>query len=212
MNKEDIVKQIQELKSQPKRKFTQSYDLIINLKNLVTKSDPVDFFVTLPHASGKKVKIACFCNNQLLDSANKNCDKVIEEGDFAKFKDKKEGKKLANGFSYFVAQATLMPKVAASFGKALGIRGKMPNPKLGCVVPPNANLEPLVKKLRTTVRLQSGKATNLQCLVGKEDQPDEEIAANIIAVYKAALKSLPNETQNIKNLQLKLTMGKPVKL
>lgn len=212
MNKEDIVKQIQELKSHSKRKFTQSYDLVINLKNIVTKSSPVDFFVTLPHPSGKVVKTACFVNNQLHDSAVKNCDLILEESDFAKYKDKKVGKKLANDYTYFIAQATLMPKVAAAFGKALGIRGKMPNPKLGCVVPPNANLEPLVTKLKKTVRLQSRKATNLQCLVGKEDQPDEEVAANVVAVYKMALKNLPNEIQNVKSVQLKLTMGKPVKL
>jgi large subunit ribosomal protein L1 len=212
MNKEDIIKQIHELKSHSKRKFTQSYDLVINLKNIVTKSSPVDFFVTLPHSSGKVVKTACFANNQLHDSAVKNCDLVLEESDFAKYSDKKVGRKLAQDYTYFIAQATLMPKVAAAFGKALGIRGKMPNPKLGCVVPPNANLEPLVAKLKNTVRLQSRKATNLQCIVGKESQPDEEVAANIIVVYNLALKNLPNEIQNVKSVQLKLTMGKPVKL
>ena len=105
-----------------------------------------------------------------------------------------------------------MPKVAAVFGKALGGRGKMPNPKQGCVVPPNANLEPLVKRLATTVRLSTKKGTNMQCTVGKQNQSDDQVIDNILTVYQAAIKQLPNEMQNIKSVLLKTTMGKPVKV
>ena len=39
MDKQQVQKAIEELKkNSPKRKFTQSYDLVINLKNLVIKS------------------------------------------------------------------------------------------------------------------------------------------------------------------------------
>jgi large subunit ribosomal protein L1 len=121
-------------------------------------------------------------------------------------------KKLAEQYDYFIAQASLMPKIAANFGRTLGSRGKMPNPKLGCVVPPTTNLEPLTKRLQNTLRLQAKKGLNLQCLIGKENQPEEEIIANILAVHTAVVKQLPNEVQNVKNVALKLTMGKPVKL
>tara|TARA_Y100000310_G_C20609360_1_gene777196 strand:+ start:532 stop:1170 length:639 start_codon:yes stop_codon:yes gene_type:complete len=212
MDKEQVKKAITELKSQPERKFSQSYDLIINLKNLVVKSSPVDLFVTLHYPKGKEVKIAGFVGNQLTEQSNKHFDLTISEADFAKYTDKKQLKQLADSYDYFVAQANLMPKVAQAFGKVLGIKGKMPNPKLGCVVPPNANLETLKNKLQKTVRLQAKKATNLQCLVGKQSQPDAEIIDNIITVYQAVLKALPNEEQNIKNAQLKLTMSKPIKI
>lgn len=212
MDKEQIKKALEELKKHPKRKFTQSYDLIINLKNIDVKTSPLDFFVTLPHPKGKKIKIACFCDQQLADNATKNCDLVIKETDFLKYKEKKAMKKLAEDYDYFVAQANLMAKVASTFGKVLGVKGKMPNPKLGCVVPPNANLEVLKVKLTKTVRLQAKKATNLQCIIGKEDQPDEEIIANAFNVYQATIKHVPNEHQNIKNATLKLTMSKPVKI
>jgi large subunit ribosomal protein L1 len=212
MNKEQIKKALEEVKKQPKRKFTQTYDLIINLKNLVIKSNPVDFFATLHYPKGKPIKVAAFVDQQLSEQAEKNCDLVIKEDDYPRYKDPKVMKKLAEEYDYFIAQANMMPKVAASFGKVLGIRGKMPNPKLGCVVPPNASLEPLVKKLNSTVRLLTRKSMNLQCIVGKEDQTDEEIVDNILTVYQTAIKNLPNENQNVKNLALKLTMGKPVKV
>ena len=212
MEKEDIQKALAELKQQPKKKFTQSYDLIINLKSMDVKQHPVDFFVNLPHPKGPKVKVAAFCDQQLAEQAQKNCEGIIKDTEFDRYKDKKLAKKLAEQYDFFLAQANLMPKVAAVFGKALGTKGKMPNPKLGCVVLPTANLAPLIKKLDSTIRCQAKKALNLQCMIGKENQSDEEIIENILAVYHGAVKQLPNETQNVKNVALKLTMGRPVKV
>lgn len=212
MDKEQIKKALDELKKQPKKKFSQSYDLVINLKNLVIKTNPLDFFVTLHYPKGKKIKVVCFCDQLLREQANKFCDLVIEEKDFPKYNDKKKIKKLAESYDYFIAQANLMSKVAVAFGRVLGTKGKMPNPKLGCVVPPNANFEPLIKKLSSTVKLSAKKGMNLQCMVGKEDQPEAEIIDNVLTVYQATVKQLPNEMQNVKNVSLKLTMGKPVNL
>ncbi len=212
MNKQQVEKAIKELKKGTKRKFSQSYDLIINLKGINPKSENVDFFVTLPHPKPKKPKIAIFSGPELKDQAKQVCDLVITEADFPKYADPKAIKKLAQEYDYFIAQANLMAKVAQNFGKVLGTKGKMPNPKLGCVVPPNANLEPLIKKLQATVRLSNNKATNLQCMIGKEDQSDDHIAENAVAVYNSTIKNVPQEKQNIKNVQLKLTMGKPVKI
>lgn len=212
MDKEKVRKTLEEIRKQPKKKFSQSYDLIINLKNIIIKTSPVDLFVTLPYPKGKKVKIAAFVDQELAEQADKFCDLTVKESQFASYQDKKKAKKMAEEYHYFLAQASLMPKVAASFGKTLGIKGKMPNPKLGCVVPPNINLDPLVKKLHRTVRLQAKKGTNLQCMVGKEDQPDEQVIDNILTLCHAVVKQLPDEIQNIKNISLKLTMGKPVKI
>ncbi|MBI4151682.1 hypothetical protein HY496_01815 [Candidatus Woesearchaeota archaeon] len=211
MDKQNVKKALDELKQFPKKKFVQSYDLVINLKNLVTKQDAVDAFVTLPHSKGKKIKVAAFVDQQLASQAEQFCDLVIRETEFQKY-DRKKMKSLAQEYDYFIAQATLMPKVAAAFGKVLGTKGKMPNPKLGCVVPPTASLEPLVKKLNSTTRVQSRKGMALQCMIGKESQPEEEIIANVMAVYQTVLKAVPNETQNIKNVALKLSMSKPVKV
>lgn len=213
MDKDQIKKAIEELKKNTKkRNFSQSYDLIINLKNMDTKQNPIDFFVTLHYPTGRKIKVAAFVDQLLREQAKEHCDLVIEEKDFANYKDKKAMKKLAESYDYFIAQATLMPKVAAAFGRTFGPKQKMPNPKLGCVVPPNANLAPLIQKLNKSVKLTAKKATNLQCLVGKEDQKEEELIDNILTVYQSVLKQVPNEIQNIKNVLLKLTMGKAVKV
>jgi len=211
MDKTQIQKALEQLKQQKKRNFSQSYDLIINLKHFDPKSESINLFLPLPFPPPRKIKIAAFVAPELAEQADKFCDLTIKEADFSKY-DRKAQKKLAQEYDYFLAQANLMPKIAQLFGKALGVKGKMPNPKLGCVLPPNANLEPLIKKLHSSIRLSNKKATNLQCLVGKENQPDEQVIANILSVYNTILKELPQEKHNIKSVQLKLTMSKPVKI
>jgi large subunit ribosomal protein L1 len=86
----------------------------------------------------------------------------------------------------------------------------MPNPKAGLVVPPKANLEPLVERLRRTVRARAKTHLSVQTLVGKENQNEDELVENILTVYNAVAHKLPREENNIKNAQLKLTMSKPV--
>ena len=60
MNNEELKEAIENVKkNSPKRKFNQSYDLIINIKNLDLKKteNHVDLFVHLNHERGKKIKI-----------------------------------------------------------------------------------------------------------------------------------------------------------
>ena len=78
----------------------------------------------------------------------KSLDAAFETHDFDQFKDNASKiKKLAGEYDFFVAQANIMPQVATVFGKVLGPRGKMPNPKAGCVVPPKSQLGPLKERL-----------------------------------------------------------------
>jgi len=105
MNKQEVLKALQELREQPKRKFSQSVELIINLKNINIKSNPLDFFITLPSPRGKGIKIAAFAGAELEKQAKENCDLVIMQTDFANY-DKKQIKKLAQEYDYFVASNT----------------------------------------------------------------------------------------------------------
>ena len=82
----------------------------------------------------------------------------------------------------------------------------MPNPKIGSVLPPNANIKPLYEKLRMTVNLVTKNEPTIKCSVGKEDM-DDRVIDNILTVYNSIIQKLPNEKQNIKSVLLKLTMG-----
>ncbi len=215
MEKEQIISALDKAKdASKKRNFKQSYDLIINLKGLDTKKQEtnVDTFITLPHTIGKKVKVCALVGAELEEQAKTIFDSVILSDDFVKYNDKKDIKKIANNFDFFIAQANIMPKVATVFGKVFGPRGKMPNPKSGCIVPPNANLKPLYEKLQHTIRITTKNAPLVQCSIGTEDMDTNEIAENGLAIYSSLLQLLPNEKHNIKDVYIKLTMGKPIRV
>lgn len=216
MEKKQVMKALEAVrKDSKKRNFSQSVDLIINLQDLDFKkpSDQLDFFVTLHYPLGKKMKVCGLVGPELEDESKKVCDFTVTQLEFESYQeDKKKVKKLARSYDYFIAQATIMPKVAQVFGRFLGPRNKMPNPKVGAVVPPKANLTPLYEKLQKTLRITAKKVPILHLMAGKEDMKDEELADNIVTIYDQVVHHLPKEQNNIKNAYLKLTMSKPVQL
>ena len=215
MERQDVLNAIKEVRSKSlKRNFTQGFDLVVNLKDLDLKKPEhqVDLFVMITHTPKKK-KIAALVGPEMAVDAKAVMDSVITSDEFPKYaKDKKITKKLAGEFDFFIAQANLMAQVAGAFGRVLGIRGKMPNPKAGCVVPPKTPLKPLYDKLQNTVRVSAKKDLMIQCLVGNEKMEDEDIAENIMTIYNALIHHLPNEENNVRKTTLKFTMGAPVKV
>ncbi|MGM5482658.1 MAG: hypothetical protein ACQESF_04310 [Nanobdellota archaeon] len=216
MDKEKALEHIKQLKEQAKKKnFVQSYDFIITLQGLDLKKpdQKVDFFATLHYPKGKKSKLGAFVGPELVEDAKKIFDTVITPDDFEKYSGKKEMKKLADEHDFFIAQANIMSNVATQFGKVLGSRGKMPNPKAGSVVPPKgANLENLYDKLQKTVKIATKNSLMIQATVGSEDSPDEEVAVNMMDIYNQLVYNLPNHENNVKRMFVKLTMSKPVEI
>ena len=216
MDKNTVKQAIEKVKeTSKKRNFKQTFDLIINLKGLDMKKSEhhVEVFVALHYPRGKPVNVAAFVGPELRDEAKNSVDTTIFIDDFPKYqKDKKLIKSLASKHDFFIAQATIMPKVAQVFGKVLGTRGKMPNPKAGCVVPPKAALKPLYDRLQKTAVAKAKSQPVIKVAVGIEEQDEAEIIDNIITTYNAVMHKLPNEEHNIKNVLLKLTMGKPVEV
>jgi ribosomal protein L1 len=88
----------------------------------------------------------------------------------------------------------------------------MPNPKAGCVVPPKGNVPSVVEKLQSLVRLKTAKSPVLHVTVGNEDLKDEDLIKNITSIIDQIIHHLPKEASNIKAINLKLTMSKPLKL
>ena len=110
---------------------------------------------------------------------------------------------LAQDYDYFIAQATLMGKLAVVFGKALGARGKMPNPKAGGVIMPGANVKDIASKFKSNLRIRNNKEIIMKVSVGKEDFTDDVLADNIVAICEAVHHALPNGEANIKDTIVK---------
>lgn len=205
MKKETILKALEELRKGKKRKFAQTADLIINLRNFDVKRQSVNTVVEVPHKV-KERKVCAFFTKK-----NSHVD-TITKADFDKYKDKKQMKQLLKKYDSFIAVAPLMPAVATSFGKVLGPAGKMPSPQLGIL--PSEDEKPvkdLVGRINRMIKIKS-KEASLKITIGKEDLKDEELAENTVKVYNEVFKVLPRQKENIKSVLIKFTMSKPIKL
>ncbi|HIH25304.1 MAG TPA: hypothetical protein HA226_00845 [Nanoarchaeota archaeon] len=210
MEKQEVLNSLKHLRDNtPKKKFSQAIDLQINLQQYdIKKQDKIDMFMVLPHKRNKDFKMGAFVDSQLAEQARKLFNVVITKDEFPKWNNqKKDQRKLAAENDIFVAQAELMANMAGVFGKILGARGKMPNPKAGCVVPGTANLEPLVARLKNTVRLATKNDPIIRLSIGDEKMNDDDLADNILAVYNTLVSKLPEGKINVKYVGLKLTMG-----
>ncbi len=204
MRIEKIQEAIEKLK-QEKRNFEQTFDLIINLKKIDIKKQPINLFISLPHKIKDK-KVCAFLNRKL-----DIIDTVTKE-QIAKFKEKKDIKKLVKSYDFFIAHASLMPQIATVFGKFLGPAGKMPSPQLGLVTQETEEaIKQQLEKINKTVRIKA-KEPSIKLAVGKQNMAAEAIAENILSAYNAIVNVLPRKKDNIKNVMLKLTMSKPIKI
>ncbi len=212
--REKILEALQKLRQEKKRNFSQTVDLIVSVKDLDIKKteNQIEAFIILPHAFKKK-KICALVGQESFEEAKSVCDQAILNDDFGKYTgDKKLSKKLVSDFDFFIAQANIMVNVANAFGKTLGPKGKMPNPKAGAIFPPKSSLKPLYDKLQKTAHLKIKTALTAQLSVGTESLKDEEIADNVMVIYDYLVRHFPNEERNIKAVFLKLTMSKPVRI
>lgn len=205
----EAVKKAKEL-SRP-RNFTQSMDVIMNIKDLnVNKPENrFDEEVSLPNGRGKDVKIAVIADGELaLQAKNAGADLVITKEELEELgKDRKKAKKLANEYEFFVAQADMMPLVGRFLGPVLGPRKKMPKP-----VPATINPEPILKKLRDTVKVRIKDQPVVHTVVGTEDMDDEKLAENIEAVLQTIDRKLEKGRNQLKSMYVKTTMGPVVRV
>ena len=206
----EAVKKALDEEHNRKRKFKQSVDLVINLKD-VDMSKPanrIDEEIQLPKGRGKKAKIGVFATGEMALKAKEVADTVIKPEDLEEItKDAKEAKKIAEEHDFFLAESPLMPTIGKSLGRILAPRGKMPKP-----LPPDADIAPQVEKLRDTVRIRSRDKVTFHCMVGNEEMGAEELADNIDAVLKAVEGKLERGKMSIKSAYVKTTMGSPVRV
>tara|TARA_Y100000310_G_scaffold317241_1_gene369889 strand:+ start:5671 stop:6288 length:618 start_codon:yes stop_codon:yes gene_type:complete len=201
----DIKKALEELRKEKERKFDQSVDLVVNLRAVDLKRDQINLVLTTPNKVKEK-RVCAFLNEK-----SKVID-TITPVEFSKYKDKKALKSLVDGYDFFIANAPLMPKVATAFGKVLGPAGKMPSPQLGIILKEDdASVKEVVDKIGKAIKMRV-KEASIKLPIGKLSMSDSEIEENFKPVYKAIVNALPKKNENVKNVMVKLTMSKPIRL
>jgi len=201
----EAVKKALEESKKFERKFKQTVDVVINLKNvdLNNPKNRIEEEIILPNGRGKDAKIAVFADGELALKAKKVADLVIKPEEINDLsKDKKKMKNIANDYDFFVAEAPLMPTIGKTLGVVLGPRGKMPKP-----IPPTADIGGIVKTLKKTVKVRSKGKKTFHTIAGTEDMEPEKIAENVDAILKRLEEKLERGRQNIASVYVKTTMG-----
>lgn len=198
----EIKAALAELRKEKKRKFVQSVDLVMNLKNFDVRREALNTFIFIPHGSEKKLAAFFTKRSSLIDT--------ITEEDFVKYKEMKDVKKLAKKYDAFIAVAPMMGKVATKFGRVFGPMNKMPSPMAG-IIPKEeeAMVQKMIEKMNTAIRVKN-KEMAIKFSIGKEDMSDDKLAENIQAAISGLEKKLPRGRDNVKEVLVKFTMTKPM--
>ena len=185
-----------------KTKFKESYDVSINLGVDPRKSDQVvRGATTLPHGTGKVVRVAVFAQGD-------NADKATAAGaDLVGFDDLAEEVKAGKmDFDVVIATPDAM-RIVGQLGKVLGPRGLMPNPKTGTVTP---DVETAVKNAKAgQVQFRTDKAGIVHGSVGQVGFGVDQIKQNLEALMSDLKKAKPASAKGVylKKITLSTTMG-----
>lgn len=201
---EKILAKVKELKEKSKkRNFSQTFDLIVSLKEFDIKKPENKFTedIVLPNGRGKEASVVIFSDS------TKDTDLKIYTNDMIQSlaKNKRAAKNLVKQTDFFLAEAKLMPVIGRILGAFVGPKGKMPKLVTG-------DVKSLVKNYKKSVRIRVKDSPVIQCLIGKEDMKDEQVVENIETVLKFLETKLPKGKNNIDKVSLKLTMGNPINL
>lgn len=204
MNFETAIEEA--LEASEDRNFEESVDLIINFRGL-DLSDPdnrINDDLKLPNQADESIKVAV-----IGDSLNgEAADRAVSESELEDmFDNPNEAKKLADEFSFLIAEAPLMPKIGQQLGQVFGPRNMMPDP-----TPPGSDPTETIEDLRNTVRITVKDQPLLQVKVGKEEHEADSVSRNASAVYNFVEDNLPNGVNNVKNVLVKTTMGPSVEV
>ena len=183
-------------------KFKESFEVAVNLGVDVRKSDQtLRCASTLPHGTGKPVRVAVFAQGDKAAKAEAAGADVVGLEDLA---ERVKGGEL--NFDVVVATPDAM-RVVGQLGKLLGPRGLMPNPKTGTVT---ADVETAVQNAKAgQVRFRTDRAGIVHGSVGRVGFSAEQIKENVETLVADLRKARPASAKGVylKKITLSTTMG-----
>lgn len=183
-------------------KFAETVDASINLGIDPRKSDQaVRGATTLPHGTGKEVRVAVFTQGANADAAKEAGADLVGMDELAA--EVKAGKM---DFDVVIASPDAM-RVVGQLGQILGPRGLMPNPKTGTVTP---DVVTAVKNAKAgQVRFRADKGGIIHGGIGKVGFDLNALKENLEALVADLKKAKPASAKGVylKKITLSTTMG-----
>jgi large subunit ribosomal protein L1 len=198
------------LQTERERKFVETVEVAINLRDvdLQNPQKRINAEVALPHGRGRPARVAVFAQGEMAVISKKIVDTVLGPDQIDELSEnKREARKLADKFDFFVAETGLMATIGKSLGVVLGPRGKMPRP-----IPPQADIARIINSLTNLVPVRSKDRPTFHVPFGNVAMSKEQLADNLETILKRVESNLDRGTENIASIWVKTTMGKAVRL
>ena len=202
------------------RKFDESIDFIINLKD-INLNDPkqrIDKEILLPNkiVNSDRPNVCVIASDEILLEAKKLGLDTIDNDGLVKLnnEEKKVKKKFVKKYDFFIVEDKMMPNVARYLARFLGPLGKMPKPfpsGYGIISNPN-DLQVAIERYLKIIRIQLKKQLLIQVKIGKKSMAQELVFENMKAIVEYIADQMPHKYNNIKSMFLKTTMGHPIKI
>jgi large subunit ribosomal protein L1 len=196
------------IKKNSTSKFDESID--VSLRIGLKQSKGGDFnlrtITQLPAGTGKKLKVAVLCEADKAEEAKKSGADIVGSDDLIE--------KIATGkfeFDKLICTPGMMSKIG-KYGKVLGPKGMMPNPKLGTV---SANIKKSVSDIKTgLVEIKHDKDGNIGTSLGRKSFSTEDLIKNFRHFIDFIKKEKPDAIKGdfIKNIFVTSSMGTSIKI
>ena len=198
---------VQLIKELTGTKFDESIDIAVNLGVDPKHADQVvRGTVSLPHGTGKDVKVLVFTQGENVVLAEEAGADYVGSDEFVD--------KVKNGWTdidVIISSPDMMSKVG-QLGKILGPRGLMPSPKAGTVTPDVAKAVKEVKAGRIEYRVD--KTGIIHSIIGKSSFEVDKLQDNAKTFVNTLLRARPASVKGtyLKKITLSSTMGPGIKI
>jgi large subunit ribosomal protein L1 len=183
-------------------KFDETIEISMNLGVDPRHADQmVRGVVSLPHGTGKKMRVAVFAKDKKAEEAQSAGADIVGAEDLAE-----EMQKGNLNYDRIIATPDMMG-IVGRIGKILGPKGLMPNPKLGTVT---ADVKIAVEAAKSgQVQYRAEKTGIVQAGVGKISFGSKKIKENVQSFIDTVQKARPSGAKGtfIKKISLSSTMG-----
>jgi large subunit ribosomal protein L1 len=195
------------LKEMPQPKYDETVELSIRLGVDPRKADQmIRGTVTLPHGTGKSVRVAAFAVGDAARQATDAGADLVGGEDLVQ-------EVLKGNIEFDAAVATPdMMSVLGKAGRVLGPRGLMPNPKAGTVTEEIGKAVGEIKAGKLEYRVD--RQANLHLVIGKRSFDERALLENYLAVVDEILRAKPASAKGryLRSVTISTTMGPGIRI
>jgi large subunit ribosomal protein L1 len=191
----------------PGAKFDETVELSIRLGVDPRKAEQmVRGTVTLPHGTGRSVRVAAFAVGDAARQATEAGADLVGGEDLVQ-------EVLKGNIEFDAAVATPdMMSVLGKAGRVLGPRGLMPNPKAGTVTEDIAKAVGEIKAGKLEYRVD--RQANLHLVMGKRSFEERALMENYLAMVDEILRAKPASAKGryVRSVTISTTMGPGIRI